>query len=314
MSLKVAVIGAGVMGHALALVHALGGCRVRLTDTDAAALARAPALMSAALATLREAGETTHGDAWLAAAVTTHADLAATLEGAGLVVEAITEDAEAKRALFAAIDRLAPRGAIIASNTSYLDPFPLIPDARQDCAAIAHWYTPPYIIDLVDIVAGPGCAPEIPLRLRDLYAGMGKRPLVLKRFVPGFIANRIQAVISMEVYALLDSGVADAAEIDTAIVHGLALRMPLLGHLMKADFTGLLLAQKALANAMVPPPPARTRSETLDRLVASGATGITSGRGFYDWSGRSPAELFAERDRRLLALKRALKEIGSLVP
>jgi 3-hydroxybutyryl-CoA dehydrogenase len=314
MGLKVAVLGAGVMGHALALVHALGGCRVRLTDTQPGPLARAGALMSAALATLREAGETEHGEAWLASAVTTHAALAETLEGAELVVEAITEDAESKRALFAEVDRLAPPGAIIASNTSYLDPFPLIPKARQSRAAIAHWYTPPYIVDLVDIVAGPECDPAVPHRLRDLYAAMGKRPVVMRRFVPGFIANRIQAVVSMEVFALLDDGVADAAEIDTAIVHGLALRMPLLGHLMKADFTGLRLTQKALANAMVPPPQQRLRSRALDSLVAAGATGVEAGRGFYDYGGRSPAALFAERDRKLLALKRALKEIGSLVP
>jgi len=310
----VAVLGAGLMGHALALVHALGGCRVRLTDTDAATLARAPGLMAAALATLREAGETTHDDAWLGSAVTTRSDLATSVAGAELIVEAITEDAEAKRALFAALDATAPEEAIIASNTSYLDPFPLMPARRQNRAAIAHWYTPPYLVDLVDIVAGPGCDPDVPERLRALYAGMGKRPIVMRKFVPGFIANRIQAVVSMEVYALLDDGVADAAEIDAAIIHGLALRMPLLGHMMKADFTGLPLVQKALANAAVPPPDQRGHSAAIDRLVADGATGVAAGRGFYDYGGRSPAALFAERDRRLLALKRALKEIGSLVP
>jgi 3-hydroxybutyryl-CoA dehydrogenase len=312
--MQVAVLGAGLMGHALALVHALGGCRVRLTDTQPATLARAPALMSAALTTLREAGETEHGDAWLAATVTTHTDLAATLAGADLVVEAITEDADAKRALFAAVDALAPAGAIIASNTSYLDPFPLIPAARQAKAAVAHWYTPPYLVDLVDLVAGPSCDPAVPERLRTLYAGMGKRPIVMRKFVPGFIANRIQAVVSMEVYALLDDGVADAAEIDAAIIHGLSLRMPLLGHMMKADFTGLPLVQKALANRMVPPPPQRGNCAAVDRLIAEGSTGVAAGKGFYDYAGRSPAELFAERDRKLLALKRALRDIGSMVP
>ncbi len=312
--MQVAVLGAGLMGHALALVHALGGCRVRLTDTHGPTLDRAPSLMAAALATLREAGETEHDDAWLAKAVTIHADLAETLAGAELVIEAITEDPVAKRTLFERVDALAPAGAIIASNTSYLDPFPLIPAARQGRAAIAHWYTPPYLVDLVDIVAGPECAPSIPLRLRDLYAGMGKRPIVMRKFVPGFIANRIQAVVSMEVYALLDDGVADASEIDAAVIHGLSLRMPLLGHMMKADFTGLPLTQKALANAMVPPPPQRKRSEAIDRLIAEGATGVASGRGFYDYKGRSPAELFAERDRKLIALKKALREIGSMVP
>lgn len=311
--MRVAILGAGVMGHALALVHALGGCRVRLTDTHAPTLAAAPALMAQALATLRAAGETDRDAAWLASVVTTHADLAETVADAELIVEAITEDAEAKRALYAALDTHAPRDAILASNTSYLDPFPLMPEGRQHRAAIAHWYTPPYLVDLVDVVAGPRCDPDVPQRLRDLYAGMGKHPIVMRKFVPGFIANRIQAVMAMELYTLLDQGVADAAEIDAAIVHGLSLRLPLLGHFMKADFTGLALVQKALANRIVQPPPPITRSETLDRLMAEGASGVMAGRGFYDYGGASPAALFEERDRKLIALKRALKEIGSMI-
>lgn len=311
--MRVAILGAGVMGHALALVHALGGCRVRLTDTHAPTLAAAPALMAQALATLRAAGETDRDAAWLASVVTTHADLAETVADAELIVEAITEDAEAKRALYAALDTHAPRDAILASNTSYLDPFPLMPEGRQHRAAIAHWYTPPYLVDLVDVVAGPRCDPDVPQRLRDLYAGMGKHPIVMRKFVPGFIANRIQAVMAMELYTLLDQGVADAAEIDAAIVHGLSLRLPLLGHFMKADFTGLALVQKALANRIIQPPPPITRSETLDRLMAEGASGVMAGRGFYDYGGASPAALFEERDRKLIALKRALKEIGSMI-
>ncbi|TQF82801.1 3-hydroxyacyl-CoA dehydrogenase family protein [Elioraea sp. Yellowstone] len=311
--MRVAVLGAGVMGHALALVHALGGCRVRLTDTHAPTLEVAPALMAQALATLREAGETDRDAAWLASVVTTHTSLAETVADAELIVEAITEDAEAKRALYAALDPHAPRDAILASNTSYLDPFPLMPEGRQHRAAIAHWYTPPYLVDLVDVVGGPRCDAQVPIRLRDLYAGMGKHPIVLRKFVPGYIANRIQAVIAMELYTLLDAGVADAAEIDAAIVHGLSLRLPLLGHFMKADFTGLPLVQKALAARMVPPPPPITRSAALDRLIAEGATGVMAGRGFYDYGGAEPARLFGERDRRLIALKRALKEIGSMI-
>ena len=152
--MRVAILGAGLMGHALALVHALGGCRVRLTDSHAPTLERAPALIATALATLREAGETDRDEAWLASVVTTHAELAETVADAELIVEAITEEAEAKRVLYAALDPHAPRDAILASNTSYLDPFPLIPEGRQHRASIAHWYTPPYLVDLVDVVGG----------------------------------------------------------------------------------------------------------------------------------------------------------------
>ncbi len=120
--MNVAIFGAGTMGHALALVFALGGHAVRLTDNDPATLARAPALMATALDTLREAGETDWADARLAQAVTCCASVADTLEGAELVVEAIIERPDAKRALFAEIDRLAPRArsspATPATSTS----------------------------------------------------------------------------------------------------------------------------------------------------------------------------------------------------
>ncbi len=311
--MPVAVIGAGTMGHALALVHALGGHPVRLHDNDPAALARAPGLMQAALATIAEAGEAPPG--WsverLSDAVRIVPDLAAAVAGAGLVVEAVAEDVEVKRLVFAAIDRAAPEDAILASNTSMLDIFPLVPPRRAGRTLIAHWYTPPYLIDLVDVVAGPGTEPAVVETVRALYAGFGKHPIVLRRFVPGFIANRIQGAIALEVNALLDAGVASAADIDQSIRHGLALRMALMGHLMKADFTGLALSRKILGNRSYSPPEATGHCATLERLVDAGRTGVDAGAGYYDYGGRSAADLFKERDRKLFALKRAF---GSVPP
>ena len=234
------------------------------------------------------------------------------MRGAEIVIEAITERPEAKRALFAELDRLLPDDAIIASNTSYLDVFPLIPARRQRRALIAHWYTPPYIVDLVDIVPGPETDAAVVERMRATMEAIGQKPIVLKRFISGYVANRIQSAISAEVYRLLDEGVASPREIDDAVIHGLSLRIPILGHLAKADFTGLELTRNALANGTYDPPPKRTNSEVLDKLVESGATGVMAGRGFFDWGGRSPADLFRERDRRLLALKRAMRGIGPL--
>jgi len=138
---EIAIVGGGVMGHGIALVLALGGHGVRITDTSPETRARVPGLMESALATLQEAGAAPAGwDAGrLARAVRVEAALDAAVAGAGLVIEAITENPEAKRALFAELDRLCPADAILASNTSYLDVFPLIPDARQARALILHW-------------------------------------------------------------------------------------------------------------------------------------------------------------------------------
>ena len=285
-----------------------------MTDARTETLDRVPELMASALATLREAGVV--AEDWtpgrLDAALRRSPDLAETVEGAEIVIEAITERPDLKQALFAELDRLCPPETILASNTSYLDIFPLIPAARQRRALVAHWYTPPYIVDLVDVVPGPETDPEVVARMRELVIGLGQVPIVLKRFIPGYVANRIQSAIAAEVYALLDAGIASPREIDDAIIHGLSLRIPVLGHLAKADFTGLDLQRQALLNGSYDPPAKRERSETLDALVAEGRTGVMAGRGYFDWGGRDPAELFRERDRRLLALKAAMREIGRM--
>lgn len=310
---RVAVIGAGTMGHALALVFALGGHQVRLTDSNPATLAKAQGLMEAALATLVEGGEAPRDwtSGHLAQAVARHESLEETVEGAELIVEAIIEVPEAKRTLYQRLDACAPPEAIIASNTSHLDVFPLIPESRQPRAMIAHWYTPPYLVDLVDMIPGPRCEPAAFESVFGMLKAMGKQPLGLKRFVPGYVANRIQAAIGLEVQHLLDEGVASAAEIDAAIVHGLALRLPILGYYAKADFTGLPLMQAVARNKSYTPPPVPDSSPTLDRLVAEGRTGVLAGAGYYDWPG-DPAKLFEARDRRLIALKQAMRDIGTM--
>jgi 3-hydroxybutyryl-CoA dehydrogenase len=310
---RVAVIGAGTMGHALALVFALGGHRVRLTDSNPATLAKAQGLMETALATLVAGGEApkdwTSGH--LAQAVTRHERLEEAVDGAELIVEAIIEVPEAKRELYARLDACAPAEAILASNTSHLDVFPLIPEARQAKALIAHWYTPPYLVDLVDMIPGPKCEKAAFDSVFSMLKVMGKQPLGLKKFVPGYVANRIQAAIGLEVQNLLDEGVATAPEIDAAIIHGLALRLPILGFYAKADFTGLPLMQAVARNKSYTPPVPKGGSPVLDKLIEDGRTGVLAGAGYYDWPG-DPAALFEARDRRLIQLKQAMREIGTM--
>jgi 3-hydroxybutyryl-CoA dehydrogenase len=311
---EVAVIGAGTMGHAIALVFVLGGHRVRLTDTDEVTLRRAPALMNAALETLAEAGEVLPAQqTGIGQAVRLCDMLGEAVAGADLVVEAIIEDAEAKRTLYAQLEALMRRDAILASNTSQLDIFPLVPDALKERTLIAHWYTPPYLVDLVDVVGGPQTDPAAIETVRSTLAAMGKAPLVFGKFVPGYIANRIQAAIAAEVYSLLDAGLVTPAEVDLSVIHGLALRLPVIAVLAKADFTGLPLVNTVLINGSYTPPPPPTRSETLEKLLAEGRTGVMAGKGFFDWGGATPEELFRERDRRLLKLKRALRDIPPMM-
>jgi 3-hydroxybutyryl-CoA dehydrogenase len=225
------------------------------------------------------------------------------------VVEAILETREAKQALYEQLDKLMDADTILASNTSQLDVFPLIPPARQKRAVIAHWYTPPYLCDLVDVVPGPQTDPTVLATVAEMMKAMGKEPVVFKKFIAGYVANRIQAAIALEVYDLLDQGVVSAEDIDRSVIHGLALRIPVLAVLAKADFTGLPLLQLGLSNGSYTPPKPREKCETLEKLLAEGRTGVMSGKGFFDWGDRTPEELFRARDEKLLALKRALRDI-----
>ena len=308
--MRVAIVGAGLMGHALGLVHALGGCQMRLQDADGATRERAPELIETALATLVE-GDAIDATAAAAAVsqVATFADIATTVEDADLVVEAVTENRDIKRIVYAEIDAAAPADAIIASNTSHLDVFPLIPAERQARCLITHWYTPPYIVDLVDLAPGPETTPDVMETMRALYAGMGKHPIVFESFVSGYVANRLQAAMNLEIFRLLDEGQVTAQDIDGSIRHGLALRLASMGQLEKADYTGLEMMQRALANRTYVPPEPTGASKTLDALVKAGRTGVMAGAGFYDYGDASPAELFRRRDVKLLRLKKALEDI-----
>ena len=142
--------------------------------------------------------------------------------------------------------------------------------------------------------------------LRDL----GKKPILLPEFLSGYIANRIQTAISLEAFHLIDSGLATAEMIDTAIKYGLAERLALLGHLKRIDYTGLALTQLNLANKAYSPPAVRGRSDAVDRLVSEGKLGVTTGQGFYNYDDKTTTELLRDRDRKLFSLKHALSEIG----
>lgn len=311
---EVAVIGAGLMGHALALVFALGGHNVRLYDNNLQALERAPNLMATALNTLAEAGEV--DASWdrqkLSNAVRYFPVMADAVRDASLVVEAVVERPDVKRAVYTQLEHLMAPDAVLASNTSNLDIFPLVPKGLRKRTIIAHWYTPPYLCDLVDLCPGPETDPAAVTTVRDIVAAMGKAPVVFKQMVQGYVANRLQAAMQLEVYRLLDEGLVTPKDIDDSVLHGLALRIPILGIMAKADFTGLLLMQQGMMNRSYTPPEPRERSETLDRLIEQGRTGVMSGKGYFDWGDRTPEELFRERDRKLLALKQALRKIGPM--
>lgn len=314
-SSKIALIGAGLMGHGLALVHAIAGHPVKMTDISESQLKIGMDLAASALETMVSAGSIARADvAPILARITPVKTLAEAVSDADFIIEAVVENREVKTQVYAEIEAAAPAQALIASNTSYLDVFPLVPASLQNRFIITHWYTPPYIIDLVDIAGGPETDPAHLTTMRDHYRAIGKKPVLFDRFTPGYVANRLQAAMTLEITRMLDEGWASPEAIDDSIKYGLALRMATMGALMKADFTGLDMTRRSLSNKMYTPPEVKGYSETLEGLIADGKMGVMSGSGYFDYGDMKPDELFRNRDIGLLKLKAAVETVEKETP
>jgi 3-hydroxybutyryl-CoA dehydrogenase len=193
-----------------------------------------------------------------------------------------------------------------------MDIFKFVETGRPDKVLIAHWYAPPHIVPLVEVVRGPQTSQETVDAVKNLMLKVGKKPIVITKFLPGFIGNRLQSALGNEVLHLLDEGYASPEDIDTATKASFALRMPILGLVKRMDFTGLDLSQKIISNATYKIPPQRTQSKSVDALVAKGKLGVKTGSGFYEYGGRSTEEIMKERDIKLIRLREFLKEMGEL--
>jgi len=181
---------------------------------------------------------------------------------------------------------------------------------RPDKVLITHWFAPPHIVPLVEIVHGSQTSSETIQAIKALMIKVGKMPIVISKFLPGFIANRLQSALSREVLFLLDNGYATPEDIDKATKTSFGLRMPIVGLVKRFDFAGLDFSQKVLRNHQYEPPQGMDRSPSIDRLVSQGKLGVKTGAGFYEYGGRSTEEIMRERDIKLIKLREFLKDLG----
>jgi 3-hydroxybutyryl-CoA dehydrogenase len=293
---RIAVIGAGLMGHGIAQDFARAGFGVTITDTEAGRLTAARDLMRGNLELMADHGRVAPGeiDAILER-VHASQDLAETVREADLVIEAVTESLPLKQELFRQLDALAPAGAILASNTSTFMPSSLAAHtARPAKVVVAHYFNPPYLLPLVELVAGEQTAPETIEALRELYVGMGKQPAVVWKERLGFVGNRLQAALHREALALLEAGVATAEDIDTVIRAGFGRRLSVTGLFGTMDAGGLDI-HLAVTETLFPDLDRSTApGPALRDRVQAGKLGLKSGEGWYRYT---PEEVAAVRRR-----------------
>ena len=239
--------------------------------------------------------------------IRTESNLEAGVSESNLVIEAIVEKVEAKKELFHKLSRLVQKETIIASNTSYMNVFALAPDELQERLLIAHFYNPPYIVPLVEIVPGPKTDPEAMALVKDHLERLHLTCITMKKYIPGFIVNRLQRALNRELFHLIDQGVADPEEIDRAVKASIAIRLPVTGPVARLDFAGLDAVVNNIKGEPIHLASGDDLSPTVERLVSEGHFGVKAGRGFFDYSGRDCKDILRERDLRLLQVRKMIE-------
>jgi 3-hydroxybutyryl-CoA dehydrogenase len=303
----ITVVGAGLMGHGIALDFALAGYGVNLQDVDATRLQQAMGRIQATVPMLAAGARLAPEQVGaVIARVHPQTSLAAAAAGADLVVESVFEDLALKQTLFKELDRACPPHTILASNTSSFPPTRLsAATTRPDKVIVTHYFNPPYLLPLVEIVNGEATSEETTSSVCALLAQAGKKPVRLKKEAPGFIANRLQAALVREALAIVDRGIADPAEVDAVLRYGLGRRLAVAGVFEPLDFAGLDLAL-AVARALVPDLDcSRHVPASLSARVERKELGVKTGQGFYPWTPESAAARSREMAQALLGIARA---------
>ena len=283
---KVVIIGAGLMGHGIAQVFAVKGFAVHLVDTRKEAVDAALDNIRANLTLMAENGHIRDTEIEPALdRISTGTDVEAHAPEADLVIEAVFESLELKQRLFTKLDQLCPRQTILATNTSVISITQVALKTRfKERVVGTHFWNPPYLIPLVEVVRGDETSDDVMDRTMALMKEIGKHPVRVQKDVPGFVGNRLQHALWREAISIVEQGIADAATVDECVKFGFGLRLPVLGPLENADLVGtdLTLAiheyiLKYLENSGDPSP-------LLKSLVARGDLGFKSGRGLQEWS------------------------------
>lgn len=309
---KSVVIGAGAMGHSIALEYARAGIQVALSDLHAESLDTAKGLIRCSLDTLAKLGAVQAGEIdAIASRIQYTTDLHSVAGDADVITEAIVENPNAKKGLMSDLDTVMKPDAIFASNTSSLNAFELAQEvipSRIANVVIHHYFLPAHLIPVVEVVRCEQTSQETIDTSMALISKLGHHPVLINKFCQSFIVNSVQNGIFTVVYRLLAEGIATPEAIDEAIKYSLGIRLPVVGVVQTLDFTGLDVVADINKSWGV------EHQEVVKDIVAKGNLGAKSGKGLYDYGGRSLEEIEEKRDGRYWKVLQALKEMDAFEP
>lgn len=306
------VMGAGTMGCAIAQVFAAHGKRVTLADQTPQLLDRARGLVAANLKTCLDNGlgdEDYAGQVDANLSYLTSGEALTGGERFDLVLESVFERADVKKAVYEQLDAFCRPDCIFCSNTSASNVFEIAPVSHPERFLITHWFNPAYLMELVEVVRGPGTSDEVTETVKALLVSLGKRPSVLSQYVPGFIVNRIANAICREAGYMISQGWTTGADIDGAIRATSGIRYAFEGPLALNDFVGWDLITQGCHDVYASLCNDSDTSALGEALVRENRLGLKTGQGVFDYAGVSPADFSAARAKKIIAMYRAAKAL-----
>lgn len=303
---KIAVVGAGMMGHGIAQVFAVNGYKVTLTDLDKDVLGGAVNNIRSNLELMAGYGIVKESEISSALEnVQTTQELSQAAGDADFVLEAVAENTELKQNVFAELDKTCPGDAILATNTSVISITEVAQKAsNRDRIVGTHFWNPPYLVPLVEVVPGEDTSAATVEKTYELLCSVGKKAVKVKRDVPGFVGNRLQHALWREAISIVANGIADPQTVDECVKYGFGLRLPVLGPMENVDMVGTDLTfaihDYILKHIESSPEP----SPVLKQLVSEGSLGFKSGKGFQDWTSQEVEQSKRRLQEYLLKIKR----------
>ncbi|MDR1621080.1 MAG: 3-hydroxyacyl-CoA dehydrogenase family protein [Synergistaceae bacterium] len=306
---RIAVLGSGTMGPGIAQTFAMGGHEITMWTRSEATREKAEKNLRDSIATFAEEG-LLHQDQieGVYGRVAFKPTVEEAVRGADFVMETIVENQDAKIQLYKEVDACIGDDVILASNTSGLNVFELAPPRRLKQMVIAHWYAPPQLIPLVEIVKSEEAPDSYAVATAGLLEKCGKTPVLMKKFIRGYIANRLQMCLNQEVFYLLDNDFCTPEDIDKAVKASFIPRAVVLGLCKRADFGGLDMTANNYKNKSYTLPPQVDMPAVLARHIEKGELGLKSGKGFYDYTGVDKQALLAKRDKQLFEIFKIAKK------
>jgi 3-hydroxybutyryl-CoA dehydrogenase len=280
----IAVIGAGLMGHGIAQIFANKGHWVSLLDVSDEILARAVENIRANLTLLAQngIGSTEDIEPTLKRVRVTR-NLEEAVSGAQFVIEAVSEDLDLKQTLFRELDAICSPDTILTTNTSVISITEISAKAvRRDRIVGTHFWNPPYLVPLVEVIKGQETSPKVVDVTFNLLRLVGKHPVKVERDVPGFVGNRLQHALWREAISIVEQGIADPATVDEVVKKSFGIRLAVLGPLENADMVGLDLTLQVHDYILKHIECSTEPSHLLRKKVGEGKLGFKTGKGFYD--------------------------------